>query len=204
MKKQYLLSISILLILSSCHKIRSFKKIQIEAIKANQFGKSDKLINEAGKVVNEIDFSVKTPNSEKSKEVTDGVVPFITIENPSAEITRLINPDEIVIPQKSINIIFDYPLKNPATFTFTNPNGFSRKDLIQKISEKYNEIYKDEEATAKTKTIPEKERTGLINRNETDGKYGIWGHDLSDLALSGIEVHQTTDGQINLVLLVES
>ena len=76
--------------------------------------------------------------------------------------------------------------------------------MILAISKKYNEVYAEEEKTANTKTIPIDKRTGLINRNETDGKYGIWGHDLSDLDLSGIEVYKTKDEKINIILLIES
>jgi hypothetical protein len=68
----------------------------------------------------------------------------------------------------------------------------------------YHEIYKEEERTANTKTIPLNKREGLVNRNKTDGKYGVWGHDISDLDLSSIEVHKNSNGHFTLVLNVES
>lgn len=76
--------------------------------------------------------------------------------------------------------------------------------MLQVISKKYHEIYIEEEASATTKTIPVEKREGLINRNETNGKYGIWGHDLSDLDLSSVEVYQNSEKKIYLVLSVES
>ena len=48
------------------------------------------------------------------------------------------------------------------------------------------------------------QRKGIINRNETDGKYGIWGHDLEDLDLSTIEVYRNKENKLELVLGIES
>ncbi|TWW00849.1 hypothetical protein [Chitinophaga pinensis] len=47
--------------------------------------------------------------------------------------------------------------------------GFTRKELLQFISDKYHMIYKEEEQSAVTKTVPLNERKELINRNNTDG-----------------------------------
>ena len=47
-------------------------------------------------------------------------------------------------------------------------------------------------------------RVGLSNRNETNGKYGIWGHDLIDLYLSDIEVYKNKSGFVTLILYVDS
>jgi hypothetical protein len=86
----------------------------------------------------------------------------------------------------------------------STPKGFTKKQLILEISNKYNEIYNEEEKTAKTKTIPLDKREGLINRNQTNGKYGIWGHNIGDLDLSSIEVYKTRDGRIQIILVIES
>jgi hypothetical protein len=44
----------------------------------------------------------------------------------------------------------------------------------------------------------------MYNRNETNGKYGIWGHDIADLDISGISVYKTKNGEIILTLNIES
>ncbi|RKE80780.1 hypothetical protein [Chryseobacterium sp. AG363] len=181
----------------------SSKEQVVESIQKKEFKKNDELYNSAGKLVSEFDFNLK-PTEERKKDWPDGIIPWISLENPGPEISQLISADEVVIKEKTINVIFDYPLNNPHTFAFTNENGFSRKDLILLISKKYHDLYKEEELTSSVKTIPVDKRTGLINRNETQGKYGIWGHDLSDLDLSGIEVHETDNGTINIILIVES
>ena len=40
-----------------------------------------------------------------------------------------------------------------------------------------------------TKVIPIEHRGGFLNRRATEGKYGIWGHDLSDLFIEGISYY---------------
>ncbi len=151
-----------------------------------------------GQFIATIDFEVKAAK-EDLESFEDGIVPWISLEESEKEIQRLIKPDEIVLAYKNVTLIIDYPLNNPVSFEITTTtNGFSRKQLIREISKKYHEIYKEEEVSASTKTIPRGERKGIINRNETDGKYGIWGHDLSDLDLSSVEVYKKSGGKIYL------
>lgn len=193
----------IIAIFFSCNpnSVNPSKQEYIESVQKKEFEKHDELYANAGKLVGEFDFGLKATQEQK-KDWQDGVIPWINLDNP--EINQLINGDEILVKKTLINIIFDYPLNKPHTFEFKNEKGFSRKDLVLLISKKYHEIYDEEEVTSKVKTIPVDKRTGIINRNETDGKYGIWGHDLTDLVLSGIEVHETDKGEMNIILLIES
>lgn len=161
-------------------------------------------IDTLGPIILTIDFKQKA-TGEDLKIFDNGYIPWISIDNPAADLSKLVDADKIILAYPNAKIIIDYPLANPATFEITTTaQGFSRKDLILKISEGYHEIYDLEESTAKTKTIPADKREGLINRNQTDGKFGVWGHDISDLDLSQIEVHKNTNGKITLTLGVES
>lgn len=102
----------------------------------------------------------------------------------------LIEPDEKVLTDKEIKICFSYPLSDKFIFTFQSPDGkgFTRGQLAEFIINKYYQIYKEEEDTIQNKPIlsikDRLKRGGLINRNKTDGKYGIWGHDIGDLSLN--------------------
>ncbi len=86
----------------------------------------------------------------------------------------------------------------------TNKAGFGREELIVEISNRYHRIYREEEESSTTKTIPIEERETLLNRNKTNGIYGIWGHDIEDLDLSRIIISRLDDGFVSLELIVES
>lgn len=151
----------------------------------------------------EILFEVKTTDKELAP---DGVTPWISIEDADKEVFDLIGKDEIVLKEQVVDVTIDYPLENAATIELRSDkkSGFTRAELILKISAEYKRIYKEEEASAKEKTIPIEKREGLVNRNTTNGKYGIWGHDLEDLDLSEIIVHKKHGKKTRLELYIES
>lgn len=155
-----------------------------------------------GTYITTIEFGIKaTPEEWETFE--DGVLPWISLDTP--EINRLIDADVVVLPYKDVVVMIDYPVANPVYFSLrSETNGFSRRDLVTFISRQYHMLYEEEERTATTKTIPMEERKNLANRNETNGKYGIWGHDLADLDLSDIQVYKSDAGSIYLMLGVES
>lgn len=165
--------------------------------------KNEKNKTELNQIVNEITFGVKVDSKEGFE---NDIMPWISIKNPESEIENLIGKDEIVIENNIATIIIDYPLNKPIEIEIKSntSKGFTRKQLAERISEEYNRIYKEEEKSAKTKTTPIDEREGIINRNQTDGKYGIWGHDIDDLDLSRVIVKRTDSGKIKLELIVES
>src|SRR5439155_1372590 len=104
--------------------------------------------------------------------------------------------DEIVILDNRIKIAFSYPLNDEFFFDFYSDGGFKRKQLVELIAQTYKKIYQEEDETIKEqKVIPVEtrmEKGGLLNRNQSDGTYGIWGHDIGDLWLEGIEYDPKT------------
>ena len=156
-----------------------------------------------GEVLQTIDFSVEA-SAEERHEVEGGILPWINLVDREAELERLVDPDSIALSYPKAKIVFDYPLSNPTTREISaSGDGFSRRQLIELIGKFYEEIYDEEEASAITKTLPMSERK-IMNRNQTDGIYGIWGHDLDDIAISGVEARRTQDGEIVLLLGIES
>lgn len=109
---------------------------------------------------------------------------------------EFVKHDEVVIKDEDIKIVFDYPLNGEFLFDFHSDNGFQRKQLVELIAQTYQKIYDEENATIQEQqVIPIEtriEKGGLMNRNQTDGKYGIWGHDIGDLWLEGIEYNPDT------------
>jgi len=93
---------------------------------------------------------------------------------------RKLSESEVVIPATSIKIVIDYPVEYKATYEHESKNGFTRKHLAELIAKDYQEMYDEEEAT--TVIVPTN-IPGMLNRCETNGKYGIWGHNIDDLIL---------------------
>lgn len=176
-------------------------KDPITIIQENEKKATEKKSEDIGELISTILFKVKTDNK---KDYEDGFIPWASIENAKQDIPNLYKGDEIVIKENSVKIIIDYPLTNQYEFTITSNNGFSRKQLLSEINLHYFKLYEEEEKSATVKTIPIDKRTTMYNRNQTNGKYGIWGHDIADLVLSEIEVYKTSTGQIILILGIES
>lgn len=57
------------------------------------------------------------------------------------------------------------------------PGGFTRRQLVEQVAKTYRQIYEEEKASKESSPLPE---------DETDGKYRIWGHDISELVLEGM------------------
>lgn len=172
-----------------------------QIIQGKEKASIEKNYNEFGKLITTIAFRVKTQNKE---DFEDGIQPWISIDEPQRDLPSLLNKEEVVISENKVTLIIDYPLTNEFRAYINSTNGFTRERLINEISKSYFMLYEEEEKTATIKTVPVKERKGLYNRNETNGKYGILGHDISDLVLSEIVVYEATDGQIILTLNIES
>ena len=150
----------------------------------------------------EIGFNVKLKGYDKDV-FPDGLIPWVSISNYEVQQPLLIKPDELVIQSSKISILIDYPLKKPVMFEVVSDNGFTRSELGKEISTLYKKIYSEEESTSSERIIPLSERKGIINRNETNGKYGIWGHDIEDLDLGSAVIRKTKTGTV-VELYVES
>lgn len=91
---------------------------------------------------------------------------------------EILKGSDIVLQQGTYTIKITYPLSVEVTTKITG--SFTRKQLAQEIAKIYDAIYVDE---SRSSSIPEQNIPGMLNRVQTNGKYGIWGHDISDLIL---------------------
>lgn len=160
---------------------------------------SEKQTNNLGELLSTISFEV-TVNKE---DFEDGIQPWASIEKPEIDLPNLIGKDEIIILDHKITIIIDYPLKKPYQFDLQSKNGFTRKMLLKEISRHYYKLYDEEEKTATIKTLPIEKRK-IQNRNETNGTYGVWGHDIADLVLTDIQIYKSDSEKIILTLGIDS
>lgn len=110
---------------------------------------------------------------------------------------HLRNPDQIIIHEQNIKFMIDYPLEREFLFNYTsfNPEGWTAREILTKIIEIYNGIYKEEDRSMdiKLETLEQRmARGGLINRGKSNGTYGIWGHDIGDLFIEGVSYDKST------------
>ena len=92
--------------------------------------------------------------------------------------------DQIVSPNiKNIYTAIDYPLRKPAQFKFTIKDnidvtfGF----LLYTYTVAYQMVYEiEDEEEGHPGYIK-----GMFNRQQSNGKFGIWGHDIGDLVYNG-------------------
>lgn len=152
--------------------------------------------------VYEVTFSVKAA-TDQEKAFKDKIVPWASIKNSESDSVRLIDSSLKVISEREATVIIDYPVRAPVSFNITSENGFTKSDLLRKIGQIYKQMYIDEEASSTIKTVPMNQRQGVINRNTTDGKYGIWGHDIDDLVLSSATI-SCNNGKCVIELGIES
>ena len=95
--------------------------------------------------------------------------------------------DDVVINQ-DVKVEFDYPLADSVMFDLVGP--VTRMQLTDFICQTYHRIYEEENSATNPSTIEERQQHGgLLNREQTNGPYGIWGHDIDDLWLEGIIYH---------------
>lgn len=195
-----LLTLFLLVLVSACITQCKSAETPTESLTDKEVMAAQRIYEDLGKPVAFIPFGVNTANYEIYE---DGIIPSVNIENYAEDLPRLVMKDMVMIYENTVTILIDYPLNNPYTFTLTSEDGFTRGLLLQEISKHYTYVYTEEERTATVKTLPMEQRE-MINRNETNGTYGIWGHDLGDLFLAGIHVHKDRDGRTVLLLDIES
>jgi len=174
----------------------------LEVLREREAKKADKreFIKKLG-TTNVVNFSIVTKNAKLGEygSIQEPILD-VNLSNVKKDLKRMLNVDDIVIAKrhKTISLVFDYPLEKEVVFDLESPDGggFTRGQLVSAIANKYKQIYKEEEETSSLPVESMSERStrvgftgpgsGNINRAQTNGKYGIWGHDLEDLALSDV------------------
>lgn len=133
--------------------------------------------------------------------------PYVSIADPEEDIGLMRGADDHVVDAATIRVLYSYPFDTHGPtpeeqeaegwiFEEKAPNGafFTRADLARAVAARYCAIYAEEEESTKVEPgyIP-----GMLNRNRTNGRYGIWGHDIGDLLLHTVE-HDPVTGVYTL------
>jgi len=90
---------------------------------------------------------------------------------------EILNGSDLISQRKSIEVTFDYPLGSAPTFVLkrrAGAKGITRRVFAAFVQRIYRKIYANEE------------------------RYGIWGHDIGDLALEGAQ--ESKPGKFKLLV----
>ncbi|MFC3562593.1 hypothetical protein [Pedobacter jamesrossensis] len=120
-------------------------------------------------LINIITFNVRATRTIGD----DGIIPWVNIGRGNEEILNLVDADEIVISESEITISIEYPLEEPVSFVLNSESGFTRKQLLIEIREKYLAIAKAQD------------------------------FDVNTVDLVSLDVYKTNVGQIELTLEVD-
>lgn len=114
------------------------------------------------------------------------------IDIKSKSLKGLKQSNDIIIKEQEVKVCINYPLTNAYTFNLKadKKEGITYKSLATAIVTHYHIVYNKENKESKKKEQSILEETGgkipMFNRCTTDGPYGIWGHIIDDLTLTGI------------------
>lgn len=76
---------------------------------------------------------------------------------------------------------YSYPLSQPAHFVHTLTPEMTGEDILVLARKDYETIYNSEDDPGHI--------SGMLNRATSEGPYGIWGHDFSDLYFEGVDIN---------------
>ena len=155
------------------------------------------------KKIKEILFSYDYEDNDDDENI---YCPYIHLENYEEDIEKQEDKNDIALTCQEAFVVARYPLSREFIFKVStrSKKGFTKKALIKEIGKIYSYIYETEDNSSNVEVVPFDERETLLNRNSTDGIFGIWGHDLGDLDLGGIDVYTDKDGNYYLRLGIDS
>jgi hypothetical protein len=87
------------------------------------------------------------------------------------------------------SIEISYPLKNPDVLNVENIK--TTGELLWEIAQYYDKIYKEESETSGVKNLFKD--SPILNREETFGVHGIYGHAIEDLFIEQINIDTETE-----------
>jgi len=99
--------------------------------------------------------------------------PYVSIIDSDHDLSSLSNGDVKAVEEKDVTLVLDYPLAKPLEVDVHSDTGFSKKHLAKLVCDLYTQIYKEEDEALKS---------------TQKSKYGIRGHDLSELALAALSI----------------
>jgi hypothetical protein len=101
---------------------------------------------------------------------------------------KLVDANEVVLSKGNYVLVIHYPLTNAFKTKLVVKSGMTRRQLVAFIVKMYKKVYADEDKGVGHETGY---ISGMLNRAQSNGPYGIWGHVLSDLMLHTATVQKS-------------
>lgn len=104
------------------------------------------------------------------------------------------------------SFLLDYPMDNAALVHVSGgpEEGFSVAKLLEIIREAYEGIYLSEEGGDPAPTSQQFGEVVILNRPQTEGIFGIWGHGIADLAVEEIDIYRLDNGRYTMDVFIGS
>ena len=179
-------------------EIQKWKEENIWSKKKAMSFEEFKEIVESGEMPPVVDESPKMPDDMEADEeaLSDKIYKDFHFAAPGyfKETMKIAKKNSRELPTpipKGARIYYDYPLSCIVVGEITEDLTTSDQ-FIEAFCEGYIEIYKLEEESSKKEAMSLKDENPnchLINRNRTDGCFGIWGHHIGDLVLEGVNFY---------------
>jgi hypothetical protein len=85
------------------------------------------------------------------------------------------------------SVYLDYPLSVIVKLDIVNVDTIG--SLLWQVAKAYEQIYQEEESSTKDPILYGKDRGLVLNRNKTNGIYGIGYHDIEDLYIEIVTIY---------------
>jgi hypothetical protein len=125
---------------------------------------------------------------EKNKKIhidcNLSVVGFLLNKEKPNEYTTFPKPGALNLEPGEYEFQYDYPLSTTAKFKHKLTPKTSGRNILRYAARDYKKIYDIEDGKAGDPGYIK----GMLNRNESDGPFGIWGHYMGDLFFEGIHI----------------
>lgn len=105
------------------------------------------------------------------------------VEDPRLPTKYHLKRDPLNLFAGKYTFCYDYPLSRLVTFEHELTPEMTAGDILALARADYERIYREEDGGKDPGRVP-----GMLNRERTNGPYGIWGHVISDLYFESIKI----------------
>ena len=144
-------------------------------------------------------FPEHIPDDPEASELLPEIA-VLAIRHPKMVIEEA---DEVVLDAPEAELLLYYPLSVIVSLPLKAVgSGITRREILNVIHDAYMQIYREEERVSRPENSEDQGELSL-NRTETKGPYGIFGHVLRDLVVERINIYHHK-GRYFIIPAIES